>query len=216
MVKNEPKIVYLGSQKGGAGKSTMAIHLAVGLKNQNKKVLLVDSDPQHSTSLWSKSGGSELVDTTVLEDDQDLKKLKTHPATKEYDYILIDGAPRIEKLLAISLIVCDFLLIPFMPSAFDLWAVSEIVKLVKERQKQDKKLKAAFLLNAAQQNTNISNEALDAVRGYGLPVLETVIGRRVSFIKSVAKGKTAFQTTDWRAKNEIDDLVTEVLKMMKG
>jgi len=123
-------IVSIQNQKGGVGKTTLAIHLAFGLSGKSH-VLLVDSDPQGSARDWAASRKDNLpfdliaMDRPILH--RDLPSL-----AKEYAYVIIDGPPRVSEIARSAILASDLVLIPIQPSPYDLWAAQETVKLVRE------------------------------------------------------------------------------------
>ena len=92
-------IVAVLNQKGGSGKTTLAIILAHALQEDGETVLLVDADPQGSARDWHEANGGEVLDVVGLDRETLARDLKV---VGEYDWVLIDGAPQIAKLSAVA------------------------------------------------------------------------------------------------------------------
>ena len=181
-------VIAVLNQKGGAGKTTIATHLARSLQLDGDSVLLVDSDPQGSARDWAAVREEQPV-TVVGIDRPTIERDLKHIARK--DFVVIDGAPQAADLAVSALKAADFVLIPVQPSPYDIWATAELVELVKQRiELTDGRLRAAFVVSRAIKGTRIGGEVVDALSGYDLPVLETRITQRVSYPGTAAAGTT--------------------------
>lgn len=203
------KVIAVLNQKGGAGKTTIATHLARAFQLSGAEVLLVDSDPQGSARDWSAVRDDNPVTVVGIDRptiERDLKSLA------HKDYIIIDGAPQAANLAVSAIKAADFILIPVQPSPYDIWATSDLVDLVQQRiEMTDGKLQAAFVISRAIKGTKMSSEVGGALEGYGLPVLETRITQRVIYPGSAAQGTTVldeYPTSD--AAMEIYALAAEI------
>lgn len=201
-------IVAVLNQKGGAGKTTIATHLAAGWNATLKGAVLVDSDPQGSARDWKAAGKRDLVPVYGL-DRPNFEKDIAHLA-KTASVIVIDGAPQIRELAVSAIKVADFIMIPVQPSPYDIWAAADLVELIKARQEVAKgKPRAAFVISRAIPRTVLGREVEEALDGYGLPVMRSQIHQRVSYPTSAAQGLTVFQTNDKDAQKEMNDLAVE-------
>lgn len=204
------KVIAVLNQKGGSGKTTIATHLARGLQLKGHSVLLVDSDQQGSARDWRAVDEDNPVPVIGLDRptlDKDLKSVS------DKDYVVIDGSPQATSLAISAIKAADFILIPVQPSPYDIWATSDLVDLVQQRiEMMDGKLKSAFVVSRAIQNTNIGKEVATALLDYNLPVLETRVMQRVAYPNSAALGKTVFDTEspNSNAIQEITALVSEI------
>lgn len=198
------------NQKGGSGKTTISTQLARGLQLQNHSVLLVDSSQQGGARDWRAVDEDNPVPVIGLERSPLYKDLKN---VNDIEYVVIDGSPRATNLTLSAIEVADFVLIPVQPSPYDIWATSDLVDLVKQHiEMTDSKLKVAFVVSRAIQNTNIGKDVSNVLEGYGFPILNAKIIQRVSYINSAILGKTVFETeiTNSSAVQEITALVNEV------
>ena len=201
------------NQKGGAGKTTIATHLARALQIGGADVLLVDSDPQGSARDWAAVREDQPVPVVGIDRptiDRDLKSI----ARK--DFVIIDGAPQAADLAVSAIKAATFILIPVQPSPYDIWATAELVELVKQRiEVTDGKLQAAFVVSRAIKGTKIGAEITGALADYGLPVLDARITQRVSYPGTAAVGTTVLDTEpDGDAAREVMALVQEITQKL--
>lgn len=201
-------IISILNQKGGSGKTTIATNLAYALLLKNKKVLIADSDPQGSARDWSNVKNGEILTVLGLDRPSLAKDITT--IKDNYDHIIIDGAPQLSTHTAAAIKSSDIILIPVMPSPYDLWAIADLVEAIKTKQEMGSKLKAYILISRAVKNTKIAAEIKDVVVEYGLPLLNSFTTQRVSYPDSAAKGLTIFHTQDKNAQLEINAIIKEL------
>ncbi len=207
------QVIAVLNQKGGSGKTTIATHLARALQLEGLEVLLVDSDPQGSARDWAAVREDQSVSVVGIDRptiERDLKSIG------HKDYVVIDGAPQAADLAVSAIKAADFILIPVQPSPYDIWATADLVDLVKQRiELTDGKLKAAFVVSRAIKGTRIGAEITEALKGYGLPVLEARITQRVSYPSTAAIGTTVSDTEpEGEAAREIRALVSEIKQLL--
>ena len=202
-------VIAVLNQKGGAGKTTIATHLARASQLAGHETLLVDSDPQGSARDWAAACEEQPVPVVGIDRptiERDLKRVTTHPV------IIIDGAPQAADLAVSAIKAADVVLIPVQPSPYDIWAAEDLVKLVLQRiEITDGKLKAAFVISRAITGTRIGREVTGALRDYGLPVLDARITQRISYPNTAATGTTVLDAEpDSVASDEVKSLFREL------
>ena len=206
-------VIAVLNQKGGAGKTTIATHLARAYQLEGADILLVDSDPQGSARDWAAVREDQPVPVVGLDRptiDRDLKALG------KKQIVVIDGAPQTADLAVSAIKAATFVLIPVQPSPYDVWAANDLVDLVNARiEITDGKLKAAFVVSRAIKGTRIGAEVDSALAAYGLPVLKSRITQRVSYPGSAALGSTVLDSDqDKEAAKEIRALASEILSLL--
>lgn len=208
------KVGFL-NQKGGVGKTTLAVNVADAMARQNKRVLLVDADPQGSALDWAAARRGEPMFAVA-----GLPKASIHkelPAlAKGYDAVIIDGPPRVYDVARSAIMASDLVLIPVQPSPYDVWAAKEIVDLIQEARVYKPDLKAAFTINRKIVNTALGRDVTDALSEYPIAVLNTAVCQRVALAESAAQGQAVLETeSESTAAKEIRQLVEEIEELMR-
>ena len=204
-------IVSLLNQKGGVGKTTLAVHIASALALRGHRVLLVDADPQGSALDWSASRQTDALFPVVGLPTKNLHR-EIMPHLPNYDDIVIDGPPRVNELTRAAIIAADIVLVPVQPSPYDVWAAKEIVELLSEASVFKSDQKSAFVINRKIVNTAIGRDVAEALADYALPVFAASISQRVAFAESAAQGSTVLELEPGStASQEMGRLVDELL-----
>ncbi len=206
------KLSFL-NQKGGAGKTTLAVHVATVLAATGAKVLLIDADSQGSALDWSAARQRSPAFTVV-----GLPKPTVHKElprlSEDYDHVVIDGPPRIAEITRSVIMASDIVVIPVQPSPYDVWAVKDVVELVKEARVYKEMLTAVFVINRKIVNTAIGRDVVEALATYELAVLSVTVCQRVVFAESAARGSTVLEDAPTSlAAEEIRSLVKELTRL---
>lgn len=206
-------ILALAGQKGGAGKSTVAISIAAELVARKRKVLLVDADPQGTSRTWgdvASEAGHPLP--TIVAMGATLHRPEQLPrVATSYDHVVIDCPPRHGEIQRSALMVADMVLLPCGPSAADAWALTTSVELVAEARVLRPELEAFIVITRKQVNTVLSKGAREVLIQTNIPVLKTELGYRVAFAESIGAGLgvTTYAPKD-AAAAEVRALVDEL------
>jgi chromosome partitioning protein len=209
-------IISIQNQKGGVGKTTLAVHISHALALRDEPTLLLDADPQGSARDWAAARKSQPPFSVVGLDRPTIHR--DLPAiAKNYVHVVIDGPPRVTDLARSAIAAADLVLIPVQPSPYDVWAAQEVINLIQEASVFKEKLKSVFVINRKIANTAIGRDVTEALSGYGLPVLRSQICQRVSFAESAASGQTVMEIDpNGQAAQEITVLVNELLEVHHG
>ncbi len=206
-------IVALLNQKGGVGKTTLALHLAGAWALQGRRVTVIDADPQGSALDWSEQRAKEGCPRLfgVLGLARDTLHRETPEIARGVDHVVIDGPPRIAGLMRSALLAADLVLVPAQPSPFDGWASGEMLSLIREARIFRPELVARFVLNRYAARTIIARETGDALTEHDPPVLAARIGQRVAFADAARTGQLVFEVENGgAAAREITALAAEI------
>ena len=203
------KTIALISQKGGTGKSTLATHLAVCAERHHQSVAIFDIDPQASAYKWNqrRRTGTPLV---VKAAPAQLPTLIQQAQAQRADLILIDTAGRSDVAAHHALHVADFVLVPCRPSAADLDALEDTLRLIQLSQDQ----RAAVVLNAAPTRGSMAKEARTAIAEH-LEVAPIVLCQRSAYAHAWINGRSVEEyEPDGKAAAEIRDLYNWLIQKL--
>lgn len=191
------------SQKGGSGKTTLSINLAIAASLRGQSVVIIDLDPQQSAARWARLRST---DNPVIVSGHGPNVADLVGRAKEggADLVIIDTAPKSESAALAAAKLADVVVIPCQPSSLDLDAIADSVNIVHLAKKP-----GFFVLNNCRASSTLADEAADALSDYGLAIAPVRIGSRVAFIKSLAEGKGVMEHEPGRsAATEIGQLYT--------
>ena len=211
-------VVSILSQKGGTGKSTLALNLAAAFAGQGQSVLLFDSDSQASCRVWaSRSGpaGPPGIDVRELHADEVFAEVRAGAA--DHDWVVIDGPPRLTSIIADAIRVADLVVIPATPGPFDLWACPQLVAAVKASQAANGgRPTATFVVTADKPGTLLSRHIDESLAAYGLPVMAARTTDRVAYPMTIIAGQSVFDGRDRTSQQQMSAIRDEIERLLNG
>ena len=205
-------IVTIGNSKGGVGKSTISCNLAVMAAKAGKNVLLVDADPQASSLNFRSIRESDDVKATAITTPTLHKDLKDF---SNFDMILIDSGGRDTSIFRSAILAADLLVIPVLPSVYDIWAASDTIEIVKEAMLYNEKLVSRFLINMVLPNSIMGRDTQAALKEHEeIPILKQTVGARQVFKNalSMGQGVVEFEPKS-KAAQEIAACYQEIIEL---
>ncbi len=202
-------VITVGSTKGGVGKSTIACNLAVESSLAGIKTLLVDADIQGSSLSFRGTRETDDIQAMAITTPTLHKDLKEFE--RVYGLILIDAGGRESAVFRSAIVACDVLLIPVLPSQYDLWAANDTIKLLQEARAY-KDIPAYFVINQVT-NTKIAREAIEAMQGFSGDgkTLKSALFTRTAYKSSIVLGKGVSEyEARGKAAQEIRALYREI------
>ena len=177
-------VYTIAQQKGGAGKTTLATNLAVGLARVGRGVAVLDTDPQGSMGRWFMERaewgepGMDLSTASAWGASYEVKKL-----ARQWDDVVIDTPPKLDGDLRPSIKAADLVLVPVGPSQADVWALEAILDLCAREKKP-----ALMVLTRVKPGTKVLTDVEKTLSGLGAPLASGRLGQRVAYAEALGGG----------------------------
>lgn len=205
-------VITIAQQKGGAGKTTLAAHLALAWAGQGRRVALIDIDPQASLTAWhglreEKLGaGGTGLDFAAITGWRTAAEVERR--ARDHEIVLIDSPPHAETEARLAVRAARLVLVPVQPSPMDVWATRPTLDLARQE-----KVPVLLILNRVPPRANLTDAMLGKLAGLGASVADARIGNRVALAAAMAEGRGITETAPHgRAAEEIAALADEILR----
>lgn len=195
------KTLAIVSRKGGAGKTTIALHLAVAAEALGIATAVFDLDPQASATLWADHRGQQFPAVVPAQAPR-LAALLAQARAKDADLVILDTAPHADGIASEAASHADAILIPCRPSALDLDAIGASIRLARAVNKP-----AYVVINAAPVQGVETAETRTALAGAGVELVPVVLHQRKAYAARMHEGRTAQEIEpNGKAASEVREL----------
>ncbi len=213
------RVTSFVNQKGGVGKTTLAVNVAAEKARRGRRVLLLDADPQGSALDWQAQRGRQehppLV--SVVGFPRDTIHREIDQLGEGYDDIIIDAPGRIEAVARAVILASDVVAIPVQPSPYDVWASADVLALLEMAQVYKPELESAWVINRKIVGTAIGRDIRAQLSEYGPRLLGATVAQRVIFSEAAARGLAVYETDPGGvADDEIREVTNELEAINHG
>lgn len=214
------KIIIICNQKGGSGKTTLAMQLGGALALKNYKVLIIDGDEQGSAMEWASLASEENPFPAQVCSLAQAGKRIPHEIKRfypNYDYIIVDCPPAAESNIAkSSLIIADLAIVPFIPGPLDMLAATKIRDLIEDAKILNPSLKSRILINRLEPQTTLSKTIMDMMTKFNIELMTNKLHKRTHYGQSVLSGSTVHKFKSAKeAIREIEAVLQEVMTILQ-
>jgi chromosome partitioning protein len=211
-------ILTVGNTKGGVGKTTLALNIAIARALSGRDVWFIDGDRQGTgqiaLTIRAENGIAPVIACAQYSDGATLRQQVKQTGDK-FDDVIIDVGGRDSTALRSALTFTDALIVPFAPRSFDVWSFSDISQLIDDAQNLRGEFPVYAVLNNADVAGSDNDEAIEAISDYpALKYLDAPVRRRKSIATSAGRGLSVLEHTpkDAKACEEVRNLINIVFR----
>lgn len=202
------RIITIAQQKGGSGKTTLAVNLAVAAARAGLSVAVLDTDPQGSLGRWfmtrrqtmAGEAGIEFSTSSAWGVEYEAEKL-----ARAADLVIVDTPPKADSDLRPALRAADLVLVPVASSHVDLWATEGVLDLARREKRA-----CLIVLNRTRSGTRLGAEVAEAAASLDAGVTAARLGNRVAYAETLGQGLGVAETGRSAAADEVAALLAEV------
>jgi chromosome partitioning protein len=216
------RIIAVVNQKGGAGKTTLSMHVAATLTQRGHRVMLVDADPQGTATRWAAAATQETpfpVPVCGLAAAGRMLHREVQKYVKDYAYVVIDCPPALDALTPQSaLLVSDLAVVPLIPSPLDVWAATGVTYLIENARAINSTLRALLVLNQCQPRQVLAQEVREQLDAFQIPLAKAYLGDRVVYRQAPLLGTSVHSMGKeaMHAIEEVTSVTDELLEHLEG
>ncbi len=204
-------IISVVNQKGGVGKTTIAINLGIGMARRNYKVGFLDTDPQGTASQWQSIEGN--LGFEVRRHPSPVSFGDLTDEDRNHGFLIIDTPPAIGGITRSVLALADLAIIPLAPSVLDIWSSRTTIGMIEEAKKANPGLQGRLLVSRKIPRTRLGREGREAIAALEMDLFKTEISQRIAYVESMIAGVSVFQyAPKSEASKEIDELCEEIIQ----
>jgi len=205
------KVITIAQQKGGTGKTTIAVNLALAfIKIHNFKVAIIDTDPQGSLGKWymvRNDKGYSNINLTFKTASLWGAQYESKILKETNDIVIIDTPPKIESDARPAIEAADLVLIPLAPSHVDFWATEAIIEIAKKA-----KRKILTQINRANHRSKLIQDTYEYIKSIEVLSTNTLLGHRQIFVSSMGEGRTVVEKQrKGKAIDEIKEITNKII-----
>jgi chromosome partitioning protein len=204
------RIITVAQQKGGAGKTTLAAHLAVAWAEAGLRVAVVDIDPQASLTRWFEARREALGDAVGIDHVQITgwrAQREVERLALDHDVVVIDSPPHMEIEARVAVRSAHLVVVPVQPSPMDLWATKPTLDLARQE-----KVATLLVINRVPPRAKLADALVERIHALGADVARVHVGNRVQFAAALLEGRSVTEAARrTRAAEEMQELAAEIL-----
>jgi chromosome partitioning protein len=205
-------VIALAQQKGGSGKTTIAVNLAVAYLRQGQSVALLDTDPQGSLGRWFMArrargeAGLAFSTASAWGVSYECEKLR-----QDFDWVIVDTPPKVDADLRPTLRESDLVIVPVAMSQVDLWATEAVLDLARRERRP-----ALVVMNRARAGTRLQGEVAAGMEALEATAAQAMLGNRVIYAETLGQGQGALERGRGPWTTEVEALAAEVAASASG
>jgi chromosome partitioning protein len=205
-------IISIVSQKGGVGKTTLALNIGVGLARKNVPVEFIDTDPQGNAFQWQAVEDNMAFEVKHL--PRPISREDVVSLHSENTLLLVDTPPAIGEITFSVLALSDLAIIPVAPSILDIWSTRSTIALVDEAKKVNPRLRGVLVVSRKIPRTRLGRNGREAIEALEADVFDSEISQRIAFVESMIAGVSVFQhAPNSEASREMENLCAEIIRL---